>query len=81
DEMERALAATGAARNPWEAPREYLGRIERGEPLPGPEPARLTGLYEAARFSHRPVDPATAEEARSTLDRLRSRLVVAEEEP
>lgn len=71
DEMEALLADAGAPREPWEAPREYLARVEQRGPSRGPEPARLTDLFEVARFSHRRVDAAMADTARTALADLR----------
>jgi hypothetical protein len=55
-EMERTLAGRSLARDPAEAPREYLARIVHGLRRSRKAAGRLTGLYERARFSPHPVD-------------------------
>lgn len=55
-EMERTLAGRSLARDPAEAPREYLARIVHGLRRSRSAAGKLTGLYERARFSPHPVD-------------------------
>ena len=55
-EMERTLAGRSLARDPAEAPREYLARILHGLRRSRSAAGKLTGLYERARFSPHPVD-------------------------
>lgn len=57
-EMERTLAGRQLARDPAEAPREYLARIVHALRRSRAAAGSLTGLYERARFSHHPVEPA-----------------------
>src|SRR5205823_10734054 len=49
--MEAALASVGLARRPSDAPREYLARLEAGLGGGRAPAARLTALFERARFS------------------------------
>jgi hypothetical protein len=72
--MEAALAGVGLARRPSEAPREYLTRLEAvlgGGRAPA---ARLTGLFERARFSTHPIGEDVRRDALGALDALRADL-------
>jgi hypothetical protein len=72
--MEAALASVGLARRPSDAPREYLARLE-AELGGGRAPAaRLTELFERARFSPHPVGEETRSEAIGALETLRAEL-------
>lgn len=72
--MEQALARAGLPRRAPEAPREYLrralGELEVGEAAP----ARLTSLFERAKFSPAPVDDGLREDAVAALLDLRAEL-------
>jgi Domain of unknown function (DUF4129) len=70
--MERTLAGRGVGRLGSEAPEEYLGRVRSADAAVGPEAARLTTLYQRARFCARPVAAAMRDEAIGALVRLRS---------
>lgn len=76
--MERTLAGRDLPRVPAEGPREYLGRIVDTLRRSRPAAGRLTGLYERARFSQRPVDPRMQQAA---VDALESVDTDAEERP
>ncbi len=65
--MERLLAADGAPRRPGEAPFEYLGRVAAAIGAATPAAARLTELFERAKFSHRDVDARMRTEAVTAL--------------
>ena len=70
--MERELAEAGLRRRPWEAPREYLGRVlAEGRPDSGSPARRLTALFEHARFSPDPVTAADRAGAEAALAALR----------
>jgi hypothetical protein len=72
--MEAALASVGLARRPSDAPREYLARLE-AELGGGRAPAaRLTELFERARFSPHPVGEEARREAIGALESLRIEL-------
>jgi hypothetical protein len=66
-EMERTLAERRLARDPAEAPREYLSRIVHALRRSRSAAGSLTGLYERARFSHHPVGPAMRGQAIDAL--------------
>jgi hypothetical protein len=72
--METALASVGLARRPSDAPREYLARIEAGLGGGRGPVARLTELFERARFSPHPVDEDARGEAIGALEALRTEL-------
>jgi hypothetical protein len=72
--MEAALATVGLARRPSDAPREYLTRLEAalgGGRVPA---ARLTELFERARFSPHPVGEDLRRDAIGALESLRAEL-------
>jgi uncharacterized protein DUF4129 len=72
--MEAALDSVGLTRRASEAPREYLGRLDtalRGGRAPA---ARLTALFERARFSDHPVGEDVRADALGALQDLRSEL-------
>ena len=68
--MESAFAEAGLQRRPSEAPREYLNRIAHRLGVASDPPARLTALFERARFSAHPVDESMRREAVSALERI-----------
>ena len=72
--METALASVGLARRPSDAPREYLARLEAGLGGGRAAAARLTELFERARFSPHPVGEESRAEAIGALDTLRMEL-------
>jgi Domain of unknown function (DUF4129) len=72
--METALASVGLARRPSDAPREYLARLEAGLGGGRAPAARLTELFERARFSPHPVDEESRAEAIGALETLRMEL-------
>jgi hypothetical protein len=72
--METALASVGLARRPSDAPREYLARLEAGLGGGRAPAARLTELFERARFSPHPVGEDLREEAIGALETLRMQL-------
>ena len=72
--MEAALATVGLARRPSDAPREYLARLEAGLGGGRAPAARLTELFERARFSPHPVGEDLRHEAIGALETLRAEL-------
>jgi hypothetical protein len=72
--MEAALATVGLARRPSDAPREYLARLEDGLGGGRAPAARLTELFERARFSPHPVGEDLRREAIGALESLRAEL-------
>ena len=72
--LERALAGARAPRAPWQTPAEFmrtpLGRLA----VPAPPVARLTALFELARFSDRSLDAAARDEACDCLDAITTAL-------
>ena len=72
--METALASVGLARRPSDAPREYLARLEAGLGGGRAPAARLTELFERARFSPHPVGEDARAEAIGALETLRMEL-------
>lgn len=72
--MERALAAHGLPRRDSEAPAEYLERALEELSASASSAARLTRLFEWARFSDHPVEPAMKQEAIAALEAVRDEL-------
>ena len=72
--MERALAESGVARSPAEAPQEYL---ERALPSVGAgawAARRLTTLFERAKFSQHEPDARMRDDAIDALEGIRDEL-------
>jgi hypothetical protein len=74
DRMERALAASGAARERAETPLEYLRRALTAVRASQTSIRRLTDLFEQARFSAHTIDAAMKGEAIIALSALRAEL-------
>jgi hypothetical protein len=72
--MEAALATVGLARRPSDAPREYLARLEAALGGGRAPAARLTELFERARFSPHPVGEDLRRDAIGALESLRAEL-------
>jgi hypothetical protein len=77
--LERTLAAFGLPRRPAEAPAEYLQRILEQLEVSHASIARLTALFERAKFSQHEVDSGTKEEAIGALETTRDELREARE--
>jgi 4-amino-4-deoxy-L-arabinose transferase-like glycosyltransferase len=76
--MERALAAHGVPRRRFEAPHEYLTRVLGELTGGGKAAARLTALFERARFSAHDVDVTMKAEAIAAVEDLQAELAIAE---
>ena len=72
--MEGVLARHGLRRKPSETPVEYLGRILGGLTSRFDAVARLTGLFEEAKFSRHEIDGAMKNEAIDALRAIRDDL-------
>jgi len=72
--MERSLAAAGRARRPSEAPFEYLERSLGDLDASAPAVARLTTLFEWAKFSQHEPEPQMRDEAIAALIAVRDEL-------
>jgi Domain of unknown function (DUF4129) len=68
--MERLMARDGLPRGVHEAPMEYLGRVTLHGYERVPPVHRLTGLFQRARFSHRPVDEDMRRRAIAAVEEL-----------
>lgn len=76
--LERTLAAYGYPRRPSEAPHEYLERMLADLAVTSRAIARLTTLYERAKFSQHEVAAAMKEDAIDALATVRDELRAAE---
>ncbi len=72
--METVLARNGLKRRPSETPVEYLRRILLGLTSRGDAVARLTWLFEQAKFSRHEVDAAMKQDAIDALREIRDDL-------
>jgi hypothetical protein len=68
--FEHALAVVQQPRAPWQTPAEFArAAVARGA-APAAPVARLTGLFQVAQFSRRPMEPAAREAACDSLDEI-----------
>ena len=72
--MEAVLGRNGLQRMPSETPIEYLGRILLGLTSRGDAVARLTDLFEQAKFSRNEIDDAMKHDAIGALREIRDDL-------
>jgi hypothetical protein len=72
--MEQILGAHGLPRRPEETPYEYLARTLRTVSASAVSAARLTDLYERARFSQHEIDPTMRDRAIGALTAVRDEL-------
>jgi hypothetical protein len=72
--MEAVLDRIGLGRRASEAPREYLSRLDAALGGGRAPAARLTGLFERARFSTHPIGEDVRGDALDALDTLRADL-------
>jgi hypothetical protein len=77
--FERAMAAARAPRAPWQTPTEFMRAALARRPLPVSPVARLTGLFELARFSDRPLGADARDAACDCLDAITHALETADE--
>ena len=75
--METVLGAHGHAREPHEAPLEYLARVLRALDVRAEAAHALTELFERARFSTHEIDTAMRAEAVASLEAVRDDLRAA----
>jgi hypothetical protein len=78
--MERSLAAHGFPRQRSEAPHEYLGRVLSELSGGRQAAARLTALFERARFSPHEIDAGMKAEAIEAIESLQADLATTEAE-
>ncbi|TMM03638.1 MAG: DUF4129 domain-containing protein [Actinobacteria bacterium] len=76
--MERALAAHGFPRRRFEAPHEYLSRVLAELSRGRLAAARLTALFERARFSPHEIDASMKAEAIEAIESLQADLAATE---
>ena len=72
--FERALTGARAPRAPAQTPGELMRATLARFPLPAPPLARLTALFELARFSDRPLDLRARDEACDCLETITTAL-------
>jgi Domain of unknown function (DUF4129) len=72
--MERSLAFEGAGRRPPETPLEYLARVLASVRVSRGSIARLTSLFQDAKFSRHAIDATMKGEAVAALRELREEL-------
>jgi hypothetical protein len=75
--MEELLGDSGVPREPWETPYEYLERVFARLGAPSALAARLTDLYEFAKFGHHKVDESARDAALAALHELTRTVVPA----
>ena len=73
-QVERALAVARAPRAPWQTPAELTRAALARLPLPEGPVRRLTGLFEVARFSNRPLSAEARAAACACLDEITAAL-------
>jgi NADH:ubiquinone oxidoreductase subunit 6 (subunit J) len=73
--MERILAACGIPRRSSDTPLELLGRVLRRHRAAEPSVARLTHLFERARFSTHEVDETMRRRAVDAVSEVRDQIV------
>ena len=70
--FERAAAASGLAREPWQTPMEFMREALARLPAPRASVRVLTRLFELARFSDRPLGAGERDQALDALDAIRN---------
>jgi hypothetical protein len=69
--FERAAAATGLRRRPWQTPMEFMHEALSHLPAPRSAIRTLTGLFELARFSDRTLGTGDRDRALDALDDIK----------
>jgi hypothetical protein len=72
--MEQALASAGLPRKRADSPRQYLAKVLRSLDVSERSAARLTDLFEEARYSPHDINASMASEAMSALREVRGQL-------
>jgi len=75
--MERLLAAAGVVRRPSDTPLELLARVLRDHRAAEPSVARLTELFERARFSAHRIDETMRRRALAAVSEVRDQIAAA----
>ena len=70
--FERAAAATGLRRRPWQTPMEFMHEALSQLPAPRGAIRALTGLFELARFSDRVLGAGDRDRALDALDDIKA---------
>ena len=70
--FERAAAATGLRRRPWQTPMEFMHEALSRLPAPRGAIRTLTGLFELARFSDRVLGTGDRDRALDALDDIKT---------
>ena len=65
-------ADSGIERKPWHTPMEFMHEALPRLPVPRGAVPTLTGLFELARFSHRPLGPRERDRALDALDEIKA---------
>jgi hypothetical protein len=68
--FQRVASRAGIARQPWHTPMEFMREALRHLPAPRDAVPTLTGLFELARFSRRPLGAAERDRALDALDEI-----------
>jgi hypothetical protein len=70
--FERAAADFGLSRQPWLTPMEFMREALSRLAVPAPALRTLTGLFELARFSQRPLGRTERDRALDALDQIKA---------
>jgi hypothetical protein len=70
--FERAAAASGLERMRWQTPLEFMRATLERTAAPAGAVIALTGLFELARFSDRPLGPPDRDRALAALDEIKA---------
>lgn len=79
--LEDAAARAGAHRRPAQTPTEFAGTVLAATPAPPTAVAQLRTLYQRARFTDRPIDHTTVDQAREALAAIAQSLDVVDPDP
>jgi hypothetical protein len=79
--LEEAAARAGTRRDPAQTPTEFTGTVLAATPAPADAVTRLRTLYQRARFTDRPVDNTSVDQARTALAEIARSLDVDQPVP